>query len=53
MAKITELAGEWCLISLSPVIAKSSRNDRIRENADVFDFKISQEDTERLDTFIS
>jgi len=33
------------------VIPKSSQKDRIRENADVFDFTILPEDIDRLDAF--
>ena len=36
------------LYSYSP-LPKSSRPDRIRENASVYDFDISDEDMERLD----
>ena len=41
----------WTLQKEVIVIPKSSRKDRIRENADVFDFKISPEDMDRLDAF--
>jgi diketogulonate reductase-like aldo/keto reductase len=41
----------WTLQKDVVVIPKSSRKDRIRENAGVFDFKISQDDMIRLDTF--
>ena len=41
----------WTLQKEVIVIPKSSRKERIRENADVFDFKISQEDMDRLDAF--
>jgi len=39
----------WTLQKEVIVIPKSSRRDRIRENADVFDFVISPEDMDRLD----
>jgi diketogulonate reductase-like aldo/keto reductase len=39
----------WTLQKGVVVIPKSSRKDRVRENADVFDFDISQEDMDRLD----
>jgi diketogulonate reductase-like aldo/keto reductase len=41
----------WTLQKEVIVIPKSSRKEKIRENADVFDFKISQEDMDRLDAF--
>jgi diketogulonate reductase-like aldo/keto reductase len=41
----------WTLQKEVIVIPKSSRKDRIRENADVFDFEISVEDMDRLDAF--
>lgn len=40
----------WSLQHDLIVIPKSSNPDRIRENADVFDFSISKEDMERLNT---
>jgi diketogulonate reductase-like aldo/keto reductase len=40
----------WALQHEVVVIPKSSNRDRIRENADVFDFSISPEDMERLDS---
>lgn len=40
----------WALQKDVIVIPKSSRRDRIYENADVFDFEISQEDMEALDS---
>ncbi len=39
----------WALQKDVIVIPKSSRKERIRSNADVFDFAISSEDMERLD----
>lgn len=39
----------WTLQKEVVVIPKSSRKERIRENADVFDFVISPEDMDRLD----
>lgn len=41
----------WTLQKEVIAIPKSSRKDRIRENADVFDFEISDEDMDRLDAF--
>jgi len=39
----------WTLQKDVIVIPKSSRKEKIRENADVFDFEISSEDMDRLD----
>lgn len=41
----------WALEHKFVVIPKSSRRDRIYENANVFDFSISQEDMAYLDSF--
>lgn len=41
----------WALQRGVIVIPKSSKRERIYENADVFDFKISQEDMSVLDSF--
>lgn len=41
----------WCLQHEVVVIPKSSNPQRIRENADVYDFEISAEDMCRLDAF--
>ena len=41
----------WALQHEVVVIPKSSRMDRIQENTGVFDFSISPEDMERLDSF--
>ncbi len=41
----------WTLQKEVIVIPKSSRREKIRENADIFDFKISSEDMDRLDAF--
>jgi diketogulonate reductase-like aldo/keto reductase len=41
----------WALQKQVIVIPKSTRMDRIRENADVFDFEISPEDMVELDAF--
>ncbi len=41
----------WALQHDLVVIPKSSHPGRIRENADVFDFKISEEDMKTLDSF--
>lgn len=41
----------WTLQKEVVVIPKSSRKERIRENADVFDFVISPEDMDALDAF--
>lgn len=40
----------WALQKDVIVIPKSSRTDKIKENADVFDFDISQEDMKALDS---
>lgn len=40
----------WALQQQFVVIPKSARAERIRENADVFDFNISQEDMAELDS---
>jgi diketogulonate reductase-like aldo/keto reductase len=39
----------WCLDHQIPIIPKSSTPARIRENAEIFDFSLSQEDRARLD----
>ena len=39
----------WCLEREIPVIPKSTHRDRIAENAQVFDFKLTDEDMARLD----
>ena len=39
----------WCLEHGTIVIPKSSNPDRIRENADVFDWKLSPDDVSALD----
>lgn len=60
--KLVEIAGKyektsaqilirWALQHEVIVIPKSSHKERIIENADVFDFEISQEDMEKLDSF--
>lgn len=41
----------WALQKEIVTIPKSTNRERIRENADVFDFDISQEDMETLDSF--
>ena len=41
----------WVLQKVVVVIPKSSRKERILENADVFDFKISLDDIRLLDSF--
>ena len=40
----------WCLEHETVVIPKSSHPDRIRENANVFDFKLAAEDVALLDS---
>ncbi len=42
---------KWCLQHNLVVIPKSSRPERIVENANVLDFKISEKDMELLDSF--
>jgi methylglyoxal/glyoxal reductase len=39
----------WCVQRGVPVITKSTHQDRIRENGQIFDFKLSDEDLARLD----
>jgi diketogulonate reductase-like aldo/keto reductase len=39
----------WCLQHDVPVISKSTRRERIRENAQIFDFALSDEDMAALD----
>ena len=39
----------WCVEHDVIVIPKSSNSDRIKENADVFDFELGQEDMQILD----
>lgn len=39
----------WCLQHELPVIPKSTHRDRIHENAQIFDFALSQEDMSELD----
>ncbi len=39
----------WCVQRGIPVITKSTHRDRIAENAQVFDFELSDDDMERLD----
>ena len=39
----------WCLERAVPVIPKSTHRERIAENADVFDFALSDEDLAELD----
>jgi diketogulonate reductase-like aldo/keto reductase len=41
----------WALQKDVIVIPKSSKKERIKENAEVFDFAISEEDMHRLDSF--
>jgi 2,5-diketo-D-gluconate reductase A len=40
----------WCLERNLPVIAKSTRRERIEENAQVFDFALADEDIGELDS---
>ena len=39
----------WCLQHDVPVITKSTHRERIRENAQIFDFALSKEDMAELD----
>jgi 2,5-diketo-D-gluconate reductase A len=39
----------WCVQRDIPVIPKSTNRERIRENAQIFDFELSDADTEALD----
>ena len=39
----------WCIERQIPLIAKSSRRERIRENARLFDFRLSHQDIAELD----
>ena len=39
----------WCLQRSVPVIPKSTRRERIEENAQIFDFTLSDEDMAALD----
>jgi diketogulonate reductase-like aldo/keto reductase len=39
----------WCVQRGIPVLAKSTRRDRIAENADIFDFELAVSDMEELD----
>ncbi len=39
----------WCLEAGAVAIPKSTRPERVRENADVFDFRLDAEDLETLD----
>ena len=41
----------WGLQRDMVVLAKSSNEDRIKENADIFDFELSQEDMDQMDTW--
>jgi diketogulonate reductase-like aldo/keto reductase len=39
----------WCLQREVPVITKSTHRERIEENAQIFDFTLSDEDMAELD----
>jgi 2,5-diketo-D-gluconate reductase A len=39
----------WCLERDVPVIPKSTNRDRIAENAQIFDFELSEQDVAELD----
>lgn len=61
-SRLTEIAGEynksiaqillrWCVQKGIPTIPKSVHEDRIRENMDIFDFELSEQDIAKLDDF--
>ena len=39
----------WCIERCIPVIRKSTRRERIAENAQLFDFRLSDQDVAELD----
>jgi methylglyoxal/glyoxal reductase len=39
----------WCVQREVPVITKSTNHERIRENAQIYDFALSSEDLDELD----
>jgi 2,5-diketo-D-gluconate reductase A len=39
----------WCIERGIPVIPKSTRRERIAENAQIFDFSLSEQDVAELD----
>ena len=47
----SQIMVRWCLQHGLLPLPKSVREERIRENADVFDFEISKEDMAKLDAF--
>ena len=45
---VAQVMIRWCLQKGYVVIPKSVRAERIKENGDIFDFQISEEDMTRL-----
>jgi diketogulonate reductase-like aldo/keto reductase len=41
----------WCIQKGIPTIPKSVHEQRIKENADIFNFELSNKDIEKLDNF--
>jgi diketogulonate reductase-like aldo/keto reductase len=47
---VASILGRWCLQHGFVYMPKSVKKERMVENADVFDFELSQDDMERLDS---